>query len=123
MDGITAARIIDSELASRGMSKADFYVESGVSSATLSQWRTGKYDPTPDKLAKVEKCLGISFADYEKSDTIDSDTADLLQSIRERQDLRVLLHSAKDVPASSVYALISQIEKMKEDEKRIDPAD
>jgi transcriptional regulator with XRE-family HTH domain len=115
MNGKTVARIVDSELASRGMSKADFYAQSGVSSATMSQWRTGKYEPTPERLAKIEKCLGISFADYEKSD-MDDETADLLQSIRERQDLRILLHSAKDVPASSIYALISQIERMKEDE-------
>lgn len=114
MDGKAIARIIDSELASRGMPKAEFYEKSGVSSATLSQWRTGKYDPTADKLAKIEKCLGISFADYEKSD-MDDETAALLESIRERQDLRILLHSAKDVPASSIYALISQIERMKED--------
>lgn len=115
MNGKEVARIVDSELASRGMSKAEFYAQSGVSSATMSQWRTGKYEPTPERLAKIEKCLGISFADYEKSD-MDDETADLLQSIRERQDLRILLHSAKDVPASSIYALISQIEKMKEDE-------
>ena len=111
MDGKDIARIIDSELASRGMPKSEFYEKSGVSSATLSQWRTGKYDPTPDKLAKVEMCLGISFADYEKSDESD----ELREMLRDRQDLRILLHSAKDVPASSVYALISQIEKMKED--------
>lgn len=115
MNGKEVARIVDSELASRGMSKAEFYAQSGVSSATMSQWRTGKYEPTPERLAKIEKCLGISFADYEKSD-MDDETAGLLQSIRERQDLRILLHSAKDVPASSIYALISQIEKMKEDE-------
>lgn len=115
MNGKEVARIVDSELASRGMSKAEFYAQSGVSSATMSQWRTGKYEPTPERLAKIEKCLGISFSDYEKSDT-DDETADILQSIRERQDLRILLHSAKDVPASSIYALISQIEKMKEDE-------
>ena len=115
MNGKEVARIVDSELASRGMSKAEFYAQSGVSSATMSQWRTGKYEPTPERLAKIEKCLGISFADYEKS-YMDDETVDLLQSIRERQDLRILLHSAKDVPASSIYALISQIERMKEDE-------
>lgn len=111
MNGRTIAKIIDSELASRGIPKADFYAQSGVSSATLSQWRTGKYDPTPDKIAKVEKCLGISFADYEKSD----ETGELREMLRDRQDLRILLHSAKDAPASSIYALISQIEKLKED--------
>lgn len=111
MDGRTIARIIDSELASRGISKQKFYDESGVSSATLSQWRTGKYEPTADKIAKIEKCLNISFTEYEKSDESD----ELREMLRDRQDLRILLHSAKDVPASSVYALISQLEKMKED--------
>ena len=111
MDGKSIARIIDSELASRGMSKQKFYDESGITSATLSQWRTGKYEPTADKIAKVEKCLGISFAGYEKSDESD----ELREMLRDRQDLRILLHSAKGVPASSIYALISQIEKMKED--------
>ena len=113
IDGITAARVVDAELASRGIPKSWFYSQSGVSSATLSQWRTGKYDPTPDKLAQIEKCLGISFADYEKSD-MDDETAVLLQSIRERQDLRVLLSSAKDVPPSSIYELIAQLERQKE---------
>lgn len=111
MDGKTIARIIDSQLASRGMSKAEFTERSGVSSATLSQWRTGKYDPTPEKLANVEKCLEISFAEYEKSDEAD----ELREILRGRDDLRILLRSAKDVPASSVYALIARIEKEKED--------
>lgn len=67
--------------------------------------------PKPERLKQIEKCLGISFADFEKSDESD----ELREMLRDRQDLRILLHSAKDVPASSIYALISQIEKMKED--------
>ena len=67
--------------------------------------------PKPERIKDIEKCLGISFADYEKSE----DPDDLREMLRDRQDLRILLHSAKDVPASSVYALISQIEKMKEE--------
>ena len=112
MDGITIARIIDSELASRGMSKADFYSQSGVSSATLSQWRTGKYEPTADKIAKVEKCLEISFADYEKSDR-DSDTDEVLQWLREDFSHRALFESAKGLTSEQAYAAASFIEKMK----------
>lgn len=114
MDGKTIARIVDSVLASRGISKTEFYEKSGVSSATMSQWRTGKYDPTPDKLAQIEKCLGISFADNKKS-SMDTETAELLESIRSRPDLGVLLRSARDVPPSSVYELVSKLEKLKED--------
>ena len=39
---------------------------------------------------------------------------ELREMLRSRQDLRILLKSASDVPPSSVYALVSQIEKMKE---------
>ena len=122
MDGQTLTRIVDRILAERGISRLEFCDAIGISSAAYSGWKKGS-QPREDKIIAIEKYLKISLSDYEKSDTIDSDTADLLQSIRERQDLRVLLHSAKDVPASSVYALISQIEKMKEDEKRVDFAD
>ena len=34
IDGITAARVVDAELASRGIPKSWFYSQSGVSSAT-----------------------------------------------------------------------------------------
>lgn len=96
------------------MTQYEFCKAIGIQSSAMSAWRNGS-TPKPQRITEIEKYLGISFADYEKSDTIDSNTADLLQSIRERQDLRILLHAAKDVPASSVYALISQIEKMKEE--------
>ena len=82
-----------------------------MNSATLSNWRNGIFKPSPSKLQSIEKYLGVSFSDFEKSDEND----DLLELLRGRQDLRILLHSAKDVPASSVYALISQLEKVKED--------
>ena len=114
MNGKEMVKIIDSILAERGMTQKEFCKMIGVQSSAMTGWRNGS-TPTPRRIAAIEKCLGISFADYEKSD-MDDETADLLQSIRERQDLRILLHSAKDVPASSIYALISQIEKMKEDE-------
>ena len=111
MDGKTVVRIVETILADRRISRGEFYKRSGVSSATFSQWRNGVYDPTPEKLEQIEKCLNISFADYEKSEEPD----ELREMLRDRQDLRILLHSAKDVPASSVYALISQLEKLKED--------
>lgn len=105
MDGKTVVRIVETILAERRISRGDFYAQSGISSATFSQWRTGQYAPSQDKIAQIEKCLGVTLADYEKSDPRET----------LRDDLRVLLNSASDLPPSSVYALISQIEKMKED--------
>lgn len=113
IDGKTLTQIVDRELAERGISRLDFCKAIGITSSAYTGWKKGS-QPREDKIVAIEKCLGISFADYEKSD-MDDETAALLESIRERQDLRILLHSAKDVPASSIYALISQIERMKED--------
>ena len=114
MNGRQIVKIIDDKLSELGMTQKEFCAQLGIQSSAMSAWRKGSM-PKPERLKQIEKCLGINFSDYEKSE-IDDETADLLQSIRERQDLRILLHSAKDVPASSIYALISQIERMKEDE-------
>lgn len=104
MDGITLTRIVDRILAERGISRLELCNAIGITSASYSGWKKGS-QPREDKLLAIEKFLGIDLSDYEKSD------------IREelRDDLRILLNSASDLPPSSVYALISQIEKMKED--------
>lgn len=112
MDGATLAKICDAECVKRGMSKAEFYKTIGISAASFTGWRKGA-TPSQKYIEAIEKCFGIDLSEYEKSE----ETDDLREMLRERQDLRILLHSAKGVPPSSVYALISQIEKMKEDSK------
>ena len=61
MDGFSIVQIIEEELKKQGISKGKFYKESGISSATFSQWRTGIYSPSSEALKKVEKYLGITF--------------------------------------------------------------
>ena len=104
MDGKDIVKIIDARLVELGMTQKEFCSKIGVQSSAMSAWRKGSM-PNPQRIAAIEKCLGISLENYEKSDP------------REelRDDLRILLNSASDLPPSSVYALISQIEKMKED--------
>lgn len=110
MTGKELTRIIDDRLEEMQMSQKQFCAELGISSSAMSAWRNGSM-PKPDRIKAIEKCLEISFADFEKSDEAD----ELREILRGRDDLRILLRSAKDVPASSVYALIAQIEKEKED--------
>lgn len=103
MTGKELTKIIDEKLEEMQISQKEFCAELGISSAAMSAWRKGSM-PKPERLAQIEKCLNISFADYEKSDP------------REelREDLRILLHSASDLPPSSVYELIAEIHKRKE---------
>ena len=104
MDGKDIVKIIDARLVELGMTQKEFCSKIGVQSSAMSAWRKGSM-PNPQRIAAIEKCLGISLENYEKSDPHDE----------LRDDLRILLNSASDLPPSSVYALISQIEKMKED--------
>lgn len=122
MDGRAVVKMVESALARKDMAKGEFYQKTGISSATFSQWRTGQYEPSAANLRKIEEVLGLRFTPGldsivldETAVKIDSETAELLEQIRSRQDLRVLLRSAKDVPPSSVYELVSKLEKMKED--------
>lgn len=115
MDGKFITKIVGDELEKRDISVEDFCNAIGVTQSSYSQWKNGR-TPKRERIEAIEKFLGIDLAEIEKSMSMDAETAELLQSIRDRQDLRILLHSAKGVPASSVYSLISQIEKMKEDE-------
>jgi len=104
MDGKEIVRTIEQELFLKGISKGDFYKACGMNSATLSNWRNGVYEPSSAKLHVIEDYLGISFTN--------GATPDPREELRE--DLQVLLRSAKDLPPSSVYALVAQIEKEKE---------
>lgn len=104
MDGKTLTQIVDRILAERGISRLELCDAIGITSASYTGWKKGS-QPREDKILAIEKYLNIDLSDYEKSD--------LRETLRD--DLRVLLNSASDLPPSSVYALISQIEKMKED--------
>ena len=61
MDTLAIIKRIELRIAELGMSKADFYKESGISSASYSQWNTGRYKPTEKKLASAAACLGVSL--------------------------------------------------------------
>ena len=103
MDGKTLTQIVDRIMAERGISRLELCEAIGITSGAYTNWKKGS-QPREEKILAIEKYLGISFADYEKSEQLES----------LRDDLRILLRSASDLPPSSVYALIAKIEKEKE---------
>ena len=52
---------IEIRMAELGMSKEDFYAQSGISSASYSQWNTGAHKPTKKKLADAARVLKVSL--------------------------------------------------------------
>lgn len=104
MDGKTLTQIVDRLIAEKGISRVELCDAIGISSAAYTGWKKGS-KPREDKVLAIEKFLGVQLSDYEK-------TEDIRETLRE--DLRILLRSASDLPPSSVYQLIAQIEKEKE---------
>lgn len=116
MDGKTFVKLIERQLVQQGIPKGKFYKDCNLNSAVFSGWRSGQYNPSPRNVQIISEYLGIDFE--EETIQEDGDTLALRELLRDRQDLRILLNSAKDAPASSVYSLVAQIEKMKEDNNR-----
>lgn len=66
MDGLAFVQMVEAELKRRGIPKERFYKESGVSSATMSQWRKRIYSPSSAAIKKIEDYLGITFTIEQK---------------------------------------------------------
>ena len=115
MEGIEFARWVETELAARGIKKGVFYNKTGLSATAMYNWKKGS-TPTADSISAVEEFFGVKYSGdiTPTAVEIDPDLAELLNSIRSRPDLGVLLRSASDVPPSSVYEIVSKLEKMKE---------
>lgn len=62
MDGLAFVQMVEIELKKRHISKEQFYRESGISSATMSQWRKRVYSPSSAAIKKIEEYLGIEFS-------------------------------------------------------------
>lgn len=115
MEGIEFARWVETELAARGIKKGVFYNKTGLTATAMYNWKKGS-TPTADSISAVEEFFGIKYSGDTTSTSVevDMDLAELLNSIRSRPDLGVLLRSASNVPPSSVYSLIAQLELEKE---------
>jgi hypothetical protein len=103
VDGKVFAKLIESALAEKGIKKGDFYEAVGISATAMYGWKNGAA-PKKETVEAVEKYLDLDLFPYER--------ADPREELRE--DLRILLHSASDLPPSSVYELIAEIHKRKE---------
>lgn len=114
MDGVRFAGEIERLLRQQGISKGKFYQDVGVTATALYGWRNGA-EPKKETVKRIGEYLGVDFGEIQP--TIDPETAALLSALKDRQDLRILLHSAKEIPPSSVYNLIAQLEKQKEDDQ------
>lgn len=55
MDGPAFVKWIETLLLQNDISKEVFYSESGISTANMTQWRAGDYNPSKRSIEKVER--------------------------------------------------------------------
>ena len=79
MDTLAIIKRIEIRLSELGMSKADFYRLSGISSASYSQWNTGLYKPSDKKLRSAAECLGVTY-EYLRDGTHETKNAPAVSS-------------------------------------------
>lgn len=63
MDNSNMIQRIEIRLKEMGKSKSEFYRETGISSATYSQWNTGQFGPSKRKLEAISAYTGIPMSD------------------------------------------------------------
>ena len=100
--------------------------ETGVSTATLSSWKTGRYIPKPDKLQKIADYFGVSV-EYlrtgkgtEKESTsgqkyyFDDETAEKAQEMFENPGMRILFDAARDSKPEDLQMAADLLKRLKE---------
>lgn len=103
MDTLAIIKRIELRLAEMGMSKADFYKESGISSASYSQWNTGLYKPSEKKLKSAAECLGVPL--------------EYLRDGKKSSDASVSENTAADILNEVDLAFYGDYKELDEDDK------
>lgn len=68
MDGLNFTRRVETLLASRGIGKIQFYKDCGISDASFSQWKSGKFNPSGRSVKKVADYFKIPVSEFEQKE-------------------------------------------------------
>ena len=95
MFGTTVTETVERILKERGISKGKFYSESGITSATFSNWKRGVFEPSSEQIKKIENYLGISFEIKEKTATTFASADEIAANIDD--SIRFALFGTTDI--------------------------
>lgn len=107
----------------KGLRDADVSRGTGIATATLSDWKKGKYSPKQDKLELIARFLSVPV-EYLKTgaadtiNAIDKESARFMDYIYGNNDLRLVIEEAKDMRRDDLQFLLEFIRRMKNSAKR-----
>ena len=106
--------------------------DTGISQASLADWRKGRSNPKIDKLQKLSEYFGVSIGYLtgevnERTDTqaplkqqgyyVDKETAEYAEMLRTRPNARLLFSAAKDISKEDMEKAVEYIEFLKSKNK------
>lgn len=106
--------------------------DTGISQASLADWRKGRSKPKIDKLQKLSEYFGVSIQyltgeSNEIDDTqqmqapngyyVDKETAEYAEMLRTRPNARLLFSAAKDISKEDMQKAVEYIEFLKSKNK------
>lgn len=106
--------------------------DTGISQASLADWRKGRSKPKIDKLQKLSEYFGVSISyltgeSNEIDDTqqmqapngyyVDKETAEYAEMLRTRPGARLLFSAAKDISKDDLKKAVEYIEFLKSKNK------
>ena len=108
---------------SRGVTPYRVAKETGVSTSTLSSWKTGRYTPKQDKLQKIADYFGVT-TEYllgvpnlgPQNGTgwyINKETAKAAQEVFDDPDLRILFDAARDSRPEDIRMAAEMLRRLK----------
>lgn len=83
----------------KGLSNAEVSRATGVSTATLSQWKTGRYTPKMDKLEKIVSFLSVpvEYLVTGSLPSMDLDAARIAEYIIENDTVQLIVENIKEL--------------------------
>ena len=99
--------------------------ETGITTATISNWKAGRYAPKQDKLQKIADFFGVSIEylmtgeekDNNNKYYLNEETAEMAQALFENHDLRVLFDAAKDASPEDLKTTYDMLMALKRKER------
>lgn len=112
IDSIVLAKCIDKACKEFNIPKSDFHLESGISSATLSQWRKGQ-DVSPESVQKVESYFKMGVEDL-----IGKFHGTTREDLFDNPRMRLLFDVAKDATDADLLEAAALLERRKEERNK-----
>lgn len=105
----------------KGVKVADVSKATGVSQATFSNWKSGRYIPKVDKLQKIADYFGVPLSSltHDEDDSqqvyyFTAETAAAAQELFENKELRGLMDAARGCAPEQIKNVTLLLKAMKE---------